>query len=108
MFRQEPLLQSREITTVQRRHCASLCASRRRVIRRIALCFIAAVKLPNGDRADLGTKLLDYSLNPWHRHGEHKARVLEFAGRDGRAYALLPIPAEKLMVLRDVPKLVIA
>ena len=31
--------------------------------------------LPNGDRADLGTKLEDYSLNPIHREGQHKARV---------------------------------
>ena len=35
------------------------------------------MKLPNGDRADLGTKLTDYSLNPLHRHGQHKARVFE-------------------------------
>ena len=27
--------------------------------------------------ADLGTKLEDYSLNPLHRHGQHKARVFE-------------------------------
>jgi hypothetical protein len=33
------------------------------------------VKLPNGDRADLGTKLSVYVLNPEHRHGRHKARV---------------------------------
>jgi Domain of unknown function (DUF6883) len=33
------------------------------------------VKLPNGDRADLSTKLSDYVLNPEHRHGRHKARV---------------------------------
>ena len=33
------------------------------------------MKLPNGDRADLGTKLEEYSLNPLHRHGQHKARV---------------------------------
>ena len=32
------------------------------------------MKLPNGERADLGTKLEDYSLNPLHRHGQHKAR----------------------------------
>jgi hypothetical protein len=37
------------------------------------------MKLPNGDRADLGTKLEDYSLNPLHRHGQHKARVFESA-----------------------------
>jgi hypothetical protein len=33
------------------------------------------MKLPNGARADLGTKLEDYSLNPLHREGQHKARV---------------------------------
>ena len=34
---------------------------------------------PNGDRADLGTKLEDYVLNPLHREGRHKARVLDSA-----------------------------
>jgi hypothetical protein len=33
------------------------------------------MKLPNGFRADLGTKIEDYSLNPLHREGQHKARV---------------------------------
>ncbi len=33
------------------------------------------MKLPHGERADLGTKLEDYSLNPVHRDGRHKARV---------------------------------
>jgi hypothetical protein len=33
------------------------------------------MKLPNGERADLGTKLRDYVLNPQHRSGRHKARV---------------------------------
>ena len=33
------------------------------------------MKLPNGHRADLGTKIEDYSLNPSHREGQHKARV---------------------------------
>ncbi len=37
------------------------------------------MKLPNGARADLGTKLEDYSLNPLHRQGQHKARVFESA-----------------------------
>jgi len=37
------------------------------------------MKLPNGEKADLGTKLEDYSLNPFHRHGQHKARVFESA-----------------------------
>jgi len=35
------------------------------------------VKIPNGDRADLGTKIEEYVLNPWHREGRHKARVFE-------------------------------
>ena len=53
------------------------------------------MKLPNGDRADLGTKLEDYSLNPLHRHGQHKARVFEsalgitLANKDVLARALL-------------------
>ena len=33
---------------------------------------------------------------------------VEFAGNDGRAYAILPIPASKLMVLRDTPDYAIA
>jgi hypothetical protein len=37
------------------------------------------MKVPNGERADLGTKLEDYSLNPLHRQGQHKARVFESA-----------------------------
>jgi hypothetical protein len=37
------------------------------------------MKLSNGEHADLGTKLEDYSLNPLHRHGQHKARVFESA-----------------------------
>ena len=35
------------------------------------------MRLPNGDRADLGTKLEDYVLNMLHREGRHKARVFE-------------------------------
>lgn len=35
------------------------------------------MKLPNGQRCDLGAKLDDYSLNPLHREGRHKARVFE-------------------------------
>ena len=35
------------------------------------------MRLPNGDRADLGTKLEDYTLNNLHREGRHKARVFE-------------------------------
>jgi hypothetical protein len=37
------------------------------------------MKLPNGDRADLGSKLQDYVLSPRHRRGRHKARVFESA-----------------------------
>lgn len=33
------------------------------------------MKLPNGERADLGIKLEDYVLNPLHREGQHKAHV---------------------------------
>jgi hypothetical protein len=35
------------------------------------------VKLPFGERADLGTQLEDYTLNTQHRDGKHKARVFE-------------------------------
>lgn len=35
------------------------------------------MNLPNGGRADLGTKLEDYTLNPLHRDGRNKARVLD-------------------------------
>ena len=39
---------------------------------------MARMKLPNGDRAELGGKLEDYSLTPAHLRG-HKARVFESA-----------------------------
>lgn len=35
------------------------------------------MKLPNSDRADLGTKIEDYVLNLQHWEGRHKARVFE-------------------------------
>ena len=35
------------------------------------------MKLPNGNRAELGAKLEEYVLNPVHRDGRHKARVFE-------------------------------
>lgn len=38
---------------------------------------IPGVKLPNGEQADLGAKSEDYSLNPLHRDGRHKARVFQ-------------------------------
>jgi hypothetical protein len=50
------------------------------------------VKLPNGDKADLGQKLEEYSLNPSHRDGRHKARV--FA-------AVLGITLDNRQLLRD-------
>ena len=37
------------------------------------------MRLPNGHRADIGTKLEDYVLNPYHRSGRHKARVFQAA-----------------------------
>ena len=37
------------------------------------------MKLPNGEPADPGTQLEEDSLNPFHRHGQHKARVFESA-----------------------------
>jgi hypothetical protein len=49
------------------------------------------VKLPFGDRADLGTKIEDYTLNRFHRDGRHKARVFE---------AALGITQDNLEVLR--------
>jgi hypothetical protein len=55
------------------------------------------VKLPNGDRADLGTKLEDYVLNPLHREGKHKARVFESAL--GITLANADILRQKLLVV---------
>ena len=37
----------------------------------------SAMKLPIGDRADVGTKIEDDVLNPRHWDGRHKARVFE-------------------------------
>ena len=45
-------------------------------------------------RGQMGTVVMTY---------DGTAFEVEFAGRDGRTYALLPIPATKLMVLRDTP-----
>ena len=33
---------------------------------------------------------------------------VEFAGKDGRAYAILPVPANTLMILRDTPDCAVA
>ena len=35
------------------------------------------MRLPNGQRADLGTKLQDYTLNSLHRDGKNKAYVFD-------------------------------
>ena len=35
------------------------------------------MKLPNSERANLGTKLETYVLDPTHRYGQHKARVFK-------------------------------
>jgi hypothetical protein len=48
-------------------------------------------------RGQVGTVVMTY---------DGSAFEMEFAGRAGRAYALLPIAAERLIVLRDVPELV--
>jgi len=46
-------------------------------------------------RGQIGTVVMTYD--------DHVFEV-EFAGRDGRTYALLPIEVSKLMVLRDTPE----
>ncbi|MBK8754539.1 MAG: hypothetical protein IPL99_24100 [Candidatus Competibacteraceae bacterium] len=50
------------------------------------------MKLPNGERADLGVKLEDYVQNPLHREGQHKAHV--FA-------SVLGITLDNAQVLRN-------
>jgi hypothetical protein len=45
-------------------------------------------------RGQIGTVVMLY---------DGTAFEVEFAGRDGRAYALLPVPAEKLIVLHESP-----
>lgn len=35
------------------------------------------MKLPNGDRAELGNKIEDYCLNPNHLKGQHKAKLFD-------------------------------
>lgn len=47
-------------------------------------------------RGQVGTVVMPYD----------GAFEVEFSGRDGRAYALLPVAAEKLMLLRETPELV--
>jgi hypothetical protein len=50
-------------------------------------------------RGQVGTVVMGYDGNTFD---------VEFSGRDGRAYALLPVPADRLMVLREVPDQVAA
>jgi len=50
-------------------------------------------------RGQVGTVVMTY---------DGTAFEVEFAGRDGRAYALLPMAAEKLMLLKDSPELAAA
>ncbi|MBI3798311.1 MAG: DUF4926 domain-containing protein [Deltaproteobacteria bacterium] len=46
-------------------------------------------------RGQIGTVVMSYDSTTFE---------VEFAGPDGRTYALLPIAAHKLMVLRDRPE----
>jgi hypothetical protein len=50
-------------------------------------------------RGQVGTVVMTY---------DGSAFEIEFAGRDGHAYALLPVAAEKLMLLKDTPELAAA
>jgi hypothetical protein len=50
------------------------------------------MKIPHGEKADLGTKVEDYVLNPVHREGRHKARVFD---------STLGINLASAQVLRD-------
>lgn len=45
-------------------------------------------------RGQIGTVVMTY---------DGTAFEVEFAGRDGRAYALLPVPAAKLILLHESP-----
>lgn len=45
------------------------------------------MKLPNGSNAFIGDKLEEYTLNPMHREGRHKARVFAAALGIGQANA---------------------
>ena len=46
-------------------------------------------------RGQVGTVVMTY---------DGTAFEVEFSGRDGRAYALLPVKAEMLMALRETPE----
>ena len=51
-----------------------------------------AMRLPNGEHADLGDKVEQYVLNSFHRDGKHKARVFK---------SVLGITLENRSVLAD-------
>jgi hypothetical protein len=46
-------------------------------------------------RGQIGTVVMTYDGTTFE---------VEFSGPDGRAYAMLPLPSTKLMVLRDTPE----
>jgi len=50
-------------------------------------------------RGQIGTIVMIYDSGTFE---------VEFAGPDGRAYALLPVTAGKLMLLRDIPEYALA
>lgn len=50
-------------------------------------------------RGQVGTVVMTY---------DGSACEVEFSGRDGRAYAVLPVKVEKLMALRETPDVVAA
>ena len=50
-------------------------------------------------RGQVGTVVMTY---------DGRVFEVEFAGKDGRAYAILPIHASKLMILRDTPDYAVA
>jgi hypothetical protein len=50
-------------------------------------------------RGQIGTVVMTYNGRTFE---------VEFAGRDGRSYALLPIEGSKLMLLRDSPEYAVA
>jgi hypothetical protein len=50
-------------------------------------------------RGQIGTVVMTYDGNAFE---------VEFADRDGRAYAILPIKASRLMILHDTPELAAA
>jgi hypothetical protein len=50
-------------------------------------------------RGQVGTVVMTYDGNAFE---------VEFSGRDGRAYAILPVKSEMLMTLREMPETVAA